>query len=47
VPDKETAKAALKQRKAAGQQMQEKLLGQLSPEGRDKAIEKMLGGHHR
>jgi hypothetical protein len=43
VPDKETAKASLKQRKAAGQQMQEKLLGQLSPEGKDKAIEKMLG----
>lgn len=47
VPDKETAKAALKQRKLAGQQTQEKLLGQLSPEGKDKAIEKMLGGHGR
>ena len=45
VPDKETAKAALKQRKAAGQQMQEKLMAQLSPDGRDKAIEKMLGSH--
>jgi hypothetical protein len=25
--------------------MQEKLFAQLSPEGKDKAIEKMLGGH--
>ncbi len=50
VPDKETAKASLKQRKAAGEKMQKELLGQLSPEGKDKAIEKMLGhaggGHH-
>ena len=45
VPDKETAKAALKQRKLAGQQMQEKLMSQLSPDGKDKAIEKMLGAH--
>jgi hypothetical protein len=47
VPDKETAKASLKQRKKAGEQMQEKLLGQLSPEGKDKAIEAMLKGHGR
>ena len=49
VPDKETAKASLRQRKAAGEKMQKELLGQLSPEGKDKAIEKMLGhagGHH-
>ena len=43
VPDKETAKASLRERKKAGQQMQEKMLAQLSPEGKDKAIEKMLG----
>lgn len=47
VPDKETAKASLKQRKLAGEKMQEKLLGQLSPEGKDKAIEAMLKGHGR
>jgi hypothetical protein len=49
VPDKETAKASLRERKKAGQATQEKLLGQLSPEGKDKAIEKMLGhaGGHR
>ena len=47
VPDKESAKASLKQRKLAGEQMQEKLLGQLSPEGKDKAIEGMLKGHGR
>ena len=47
VPDKETAKASLRERKKAGQAMQEKLLGQLSPEGKDKAIEKMLGAHPR
>jgi hypothetical protein len=49
VPDKETAKASLKQRKAAGEKMQAELLKQLSPEGKDKAIEGMLkghGGHH-
>jgi hypothetical protein len=45
LPNKEAAKAALKQRKAAGQQMQEKLMEQLSPEGKDKAIEKIVGGH--
>ena len=45
VPDKESAKASLKQRKLAGEKMQEKLLGQLSPEGKDKAIEAMLKGH--
>jgi hypothetical protein len=49
VPDKESAKASLRQRKEAGEKMQKELLGQLSPEGKDKAIEKMLGhtgGHH-
>jgi hypothetical protein len=46
VPDKETAKAALKERKEQGQKMQKELFGQLSPEGKDKAIEKMLGGQH-
>src|ERR1700743_1638225 len=46
VPDKETAKASLRERKKAGTMIQEKLLGQLSPEGKDKAIEKMLGGQH-
>jgi hypothetical protein len=46
VPDKETAKASLKERKEAGQKMQKELFGQLSPEGKDKAIEKMLGGQH-
>jgi len=45
VPDKEAAKAALKQRKEAGEKMQKELMGQLSPEGKDKAIEKMLGSH--
>ena len=45
VPDKETAKASLRERKKSGQMMQEKLLQQLSPEGKDKAIEKMLGSH--
>jgi hypothetical protein len=43
VPDKETAKASLRERKKAGQQMQKELMAQLSPEGKDKAIEKMLG----
>ena len=47
VPDKETAKASLRERKKAGEQMKEKLLSQLSPEGKDKAIEKMLGSHPR
>jgi hypothetical protein len=45
VPDKESAKASLRQRKDAGEKMQKELLGQLSPEGKDKAIEKMLGSH--
>jgi len=45
VPDKEAAKASLKQRKEAGEKMQKELMGQLSPEGKDKAIEKMLGSH--
>ena len=46
VPDKEAAKAAFIEHKKSGQTMQEKLFGQLSPEGKDKAIEKMLGGKH-
>jgi hypothetical protein len=46
-PNKEAAKAALRARKEAGEKMQEKLFGQLSPEGKDKTIEKMLGGHHK
>ena len=45
VPDKEAAKAAFIEHKKSGQAMQEKLFAQLSPEGKDKAIEKMLGGH--
>lgn len=45
VPDKESAKASLRERKKAGEKMQKELFGQLSPEGKDKAIEKMLGGH--
>jgi hypothetical protein len=45
LPNKESAKASLRERKKAGQQMQKELFGQLSPEGKDKAIEKMLGGH--
>ena len=45
VPDKETAKSALKQRQKKGAETQKELLGQLSAEGKDKAIEKMLGGH--
>jgi hypothetical protein len=45
VPDKESAKASLRQRKKEGAEVQKTLLGQLSPEGKDKAIEKMLGGH--
>jgi hypothetical protein len=49
VPDKETAKSSLRQRKEDGAKMQKELFGQLSPEGKDKAIENMLkghGGHH-
>jgi hypothetical protein len=42
VPNKESAKAQLRERKKMGQEMQKQLLGQLSPEGKDKAIEKML-----
>jgi hypothetical protein len=45
VPDKESAKASLRERKKAGEAMQKELFGQLSPEGKDKAIEKMLGSH--
>jgi hypothetical protein len=49
LPNKESAKASLRERKRAGQQMQKELLSVLSPEGKDKAIEKMLGhaGGHR
>jgi hypothetical protein len=49
LPNKESAKASLRERKKAGQQMQKELLSVLSPEGKDKAIEKMLGhaGGHR
>ncbi len=47
VPDKESAKASLRERKKQGQAMQEKFMGMLSPEGKDKAIEKMLShGKH-
>ncbi len=49
VPDKESAKASLRQRKKEGAAMQEKLMKEVSPEGKDKVIEKMLGhtgGHH-
>jgi hypothetical protein len=45
LPNKESAKASLRERKKAGQAMQKELFGQLSPEGKDKAIEKILGGH--
>src|SRR6202140_1662386 len=40
IPDKEAAKAAFIEHKKSGAAMQEKLFGQLSPEGKDKAIEK-------
>jgi len=47
LPNKESAKASLKERKKAGADMQKQLLGVLSPEGKDKAIEKMLShGKH-
>jgi hypothetical protein len=45
VPDKETAKAALRERRKEGAEVQKTLLGQLSPDGKDKAIEGMLKGH--
>jgi hypothetical protein len=45
VPNKETAKAQLRERKKQAAEMQKAMFGQLSPEGKDKAIEKMLGGH--
>jgi hypothetical protein len=45
IPDKEAAKAAFIEHKKSGQAMQEKLFEQLSPEGRDKAIEQMLKPH--
>ena len=45
VPDKESAKASLRQRKKEGAAMQEKLMKEVSPEGKDKVIEKLLGGH--
>jgi hypothetical protein len=47
IPDKEAAKAAFLERKKQGAEMQEKLMKQLSPEGKDKAIEAMLKGHGR
>ncbi len=47
LPNKESAKASLRERKKAGADMQKQLLGVLSPEGKDKAIEKMLShGKH-
>jgi hypothetical protein len=45
LPNKEAAKAQLKARKEAAAKMQKELFGQLSPEGKDKTIEKMVGGH--
>jgi hypothetical protein len=45
VPDKESAKASLRLRKKEGAAMQEKLMKEVSPEGKDKVIEKLLGGH--
>jgi hypothetical protein len=45
LPNKEAAKAGLRERKASGAAMQKELFGQLSPEGKDKAIEGMLKGH--
>jgi len=47
VPNKETAKAQLRERRKNAQEMQKQLFGQLSPEGKDKAIEKMFAhGKH-
>ncbi len=47
LPNKESAKASLRERKKAGTDMQKQLLSILSPEGKDKAIEKMLShGKH-
>jgi hypothetical protein len=45
LPNKESAKASLRERKKQGAEMQKQLLGVLSPEGKDKAIEGMLKGH--
>ena len=45
LPNKESAKASLHERQKHGEEMQDKLFKQLSPEGKDKAIEKMLGSH--
>lgn len=45
LPNKEVAKTALREKQKKGAALQEKLFGQLSPEGKDKAIEKMLGSH--
>ena len=45
IPDKEAAKASFIEHKKSGAAMQKELFEQLSPEGKDKAIEKMLGGH--
>lgn len=47
MPNKEVAKAALREKMKRQSQLQEKLLTQLSPEGKDKAIENMLKGHGR
>ena len=44
--NKESAKASLRERKKQGGQVQEKLFNQLTPEGKDKTIERMLGGKH-
>jgi hypothetical protein len=45
IPNKEAAKASLKERQQRNTEMQKQLLGVLSPEGKDKAIEKMLSPH--
>lgn len=47
LPNKEAAKASLRERKQQGMEVQKQLLGQLSPEGKDKAIEKLFAhGKH-
>jgi hypothetical protein len=45
IPDKEAAKASFIEHKKSGAEMQKELFAQLSPEGKDKAVEKMLAGH--
>src|SRR5258707_417356 len=45
LPNKESAKASVRERKKQGKEMQKQLLSVLSPEGKDKAIEGMLKGH--